>query len=375
MKTQKTWSLFLALIMTLGLASCGGDQGSSGTPAPTTTPTAATESSASQGAEDEKPETSVIHWARGNSGNALVTIGKRLGYFDEVGLTIDEIPMDATADFYTALAAGQVDVGSNYGTNTPLQQIASGFDLTIFGGHMLTGCMPIVAKAGTTWNGVQDFVGKRVASNPNAFSITGALLKMGYDPLKDVEWVTYPTHSDRLAAVVSGEVDYAVLGTSMNYTIENMDDIDVLAYCSDVTPNYSCCRMTTRTDFINENPTTIKLLLKALIRAQCYYESHKEEVVGWMAEELGTTEEYVAAYMLNEHYQIHVDPIKNSVINAWNILDETGFLDENAKQINIEDHINTELYKAALDEATAEYGSEDPDFYEAMATFFAENNT
>ncbi|MCQ5146816.1 hypothetical protein NE476_31595, partial [Enterocloster bolteae] len=31
---------------------------------------------------------------------------------------------------------------SNAGTSNPLQQIASGVDLTIFGGHMVEGCMP-----------------------------------------------------------------------------------------------------------------------------------------------------------------------------------------------------------------------------------------
>ena len=38
-----------------------------------------------------------------------------------------------------------------------------------------------------------------------------ALLDAGIDPNNDVEWLTYSTNSDRLAAVVSGEADYAVL--------------------------------------------------------------------------------------------------------------------------------------------------------------------
>ena len=52
----------------------------------------------------------------------------------------------------------------------------------------------------------------------------------------------------------------------------------------------------------------------------------------------------------------------------------SGFLDENAKNINIEDHINTTLYQEALAEATAEFGSEAPDFYAKQLTFFNENN-
>lgn len=43
-------------------------------------------------------------------------------------------------------------------------------------------------------------------------------------------------------------------------------------------------------------------------------------------------------------------------------------------KIDIEDHINTELYEEALAEATKSYGDEAPDFYEAQQKFFDEND-
>lgn len=83
----------------------------------------------------------------------------------------------------------------------------------------------------------------------------------------------------------------------------------------------------------------------------------------------------MAAYMLDdEHYFVSVDPLKNSVKRAWDILDKTGFLDEKAKEINIDDHINTKLYEEALGEAEDAYGKEAPEFYQNMKTFFAEND-
>lgn len=120
------------------------------------------------------------------------------------------------------------------------------------------------------------------------------------------------------------------------FTILGMDDIEILAYMSDITPNYSCCRLFTRTGFMNDNKEAFKKLCKGLLRAQAYYEANKEEVVKMMAEQMSTTEEYVSAYMLNEHYRINADPIKNKVVDAWNTLDQTGFLDENSKKINVE---------------------------------------
>lgn len=321
----------------------------------------------------EKPEIDVIRWGRGNSGNALVTIARKLGYFDEVGLTIKETPLDGD-DALSSLVGGQVDVLSNNGTNMPLRYISAGDKLTIFGGHMLTGCMPVIARKGMGWKGVEDLLGKKVAGNAGQYAVTGPLLDLGHNPAKEIEWIQIAVDSDKLAAVINGVADYAVMGTGRNYAIQNMkDQLEVVTYCSDLTPNYSCCRMETRDEFIQKNPIAIKLLLKCLIRAQAYYESHKEEVVGWMAEELGTSKEYVAAYMLNEHYRINVDPIRNPVVRAWNYMDRLGVL-EKAEGVKLEDHINIELYKAALDEVVAEHRSEDPEFYDRMVAFYKENN-
>lgn len=320
----------------------------------------------------EVPETKVIRWARGMSGNSMVTVAKKLGYFDEVGLTIEEIPFED--DPFVALNGGKVDMISNEGTDVPLQQIAVGEEVTIIGGHLLTGCMPIIAKTGTGWNGIGDLIGKKVACPPNQFALTGPLLDAGYDPLKEIEWIQYPTLSDRVAAVVKGEVDYGVIGTGMMYTVQTMKEVEILTYLGSIMPNYSCCRLVARTSFIEENPVAAKLMLKALLRAQRYYEANKDEVVGWMAEELGATKEYVGAYMLNEDYKPNLDPVKNIIVKDWEILDKTGFLNENAKAIKVEDHINTALYKAALDEVVSEHKDEDPAFYDKMLKFYDENN-
>ena len=51
-----------------------------------------------------------------------------------------------------AVRTGQVDIASNSGTWEPVQSIASGDDLAIIGGFMLTGCMPVVAREDQEWN-------------------------------------------------------------------------------------------------------------------------------------------------------------------------------------------------------------------------------
>lgn len=376
---KRIFAVLLAAAMTFSLAACGGSAGEK------TDEPAQEESGDAEGEDTEDsgdtgaPEQSVVKWNCGTSGNVLLTIAEAKGYLEDEGISIEYVQANANADAMTLLATGKVDVVSNAGTSNPLQQIASGVDLTIFGGHMVEGCMPVVAKAGAEWNGIESFIGKKVAVNPSYFAFTGAVMDLGYDdPLEAVQWETYSDYNDALAAVTRGDVEYALMGTGQNLSVQELaanGEIDIVSYQSEIMENYSCCRMEGQTEWVNSNPNTVKAIVRALLRAQAYYEANKDEAVKLHAEKIEATEEYVAAYMLDdEHYFVSVDPLKNSVVRAWDILDKTGFLDEQAKDIAIEEHINTVLYEEALAEATELYGDENPEFYEGMKTFFEEND-
>lgn len=352
-------SIMLVLAMALGLVACG----------------AKTEEPADDAAEEK--ELTEVTWNYGTSGNVMVTIANEMGYFEEEGIKITPVEATANADAMALLASGKVDVVSNSGTSNPLQQIAQGVDITIFGGHMIEGCMPVIALPDTEWNGVESFVGKKVAINPSYFAFTGAVMDAGYDPMNDVEWVITSGYDEALVKLQQGEVDYALQGTGQVESVLKLaeqGDIKIVAYQSDIMPNYSCCRMEAQTSWINENPDTVKAIIRALLRAQSWYETNKEEAVKLHAAATGTEESYVAAFMMDdEHYFVSADPLANSVKRAWGILEATGYIAEDC-EVEIEDHINTTLYEEALKEATEKYGAEAPEFYEAQAAFFAENN-
>ena len=332
------------------------------------------QSSSSSSSSKSDVEVSEIKWARANSGNIFVTIAKQKGYFSEAGLTVNEMPINGDNEALTSLDGGQVDVTSNNGTNNPLQFIAKGSNFTIVGGYMLKG-MYIVAKAGTGWNGVTDLLGKKIAGTAFYTPVTGAVLKAGHDPLKEIEWQTYSTASDRLAAVVAGETDYAILSGDLLYTVGNMKDIEIVTYLGDLTPNYGCCRINMKTDFVNNNPKTMHALMKALLKAECYFNANKDEAVSILAKEINAEEDYVAAYLKNPNYVPSVDPVKNQVIETWNVMLETGFLDEKAKDMDVTKYINTTYYKEALDELVKESkGTDDEAFYNERVTFFEANN-
>ena len=363
-KSIKLLSIVMAILMVMSMvAACGSNE------APAEEP-AAEESALGA------PEVTTVKWNSGTSKNVLITIANEKGYFADEGITIEEVPADENNSAMALLASGKVDVVSNAGTSNPLDQISQGVDLTIFGGHMVQGAMPIIAQKGTEWHGVEDFIGKKVVANTSYFALTGAVMNTGVEnPLEAVEWIEGMDYPDALAMVERGEADYALQGTGNVQTCKESGTVDIVTWQGDIMPDYSCCRMVAQTDFVKNNPNTLKHVMVALLRAQAYYEANKEEAVKLHAAATEQTEEYVSAFMLDEHYKVNVDPLQDSVLRAWNILDATGFFKDKDDSVKIEDHINTALYKEALDYAEATYGSEYPDFFKAQQEFFASNNT
>ena len=324
----------------------------------------------------DAPELNKVRLNWGGSGNILWALAIENGYLADEGIEVEFVQATNNDDMLTLLQTGMVDICTNAGTADPLKFIAAGADFTIWGGHMVQGCMPIIAKPGTEWNGVESFVGEKIGVKPNYFAVTGALMELGYeDPLSVADFQNL-NYNDALAALMRDEIKYALVGTSQNYPVKQLVEegqVEIVAYHGDIMPNYSCCRMESTTEFVKNNPNTIKAILRALLRAQCYFEANKVDCPPVLANIQGVEVEVVEAFMLTEgYYKPHLDPLRNGIVRAWNILDATGFLDENAKTINIEDHINTTLYEEALAEYAELYGAEDPDFVKRMQDFYNE---
>ena len=315
---------------------------------------------------DGAPETTVVRLALFPNGHILNAIAEEQGYLEEEGITVEYVPVNSDAEVFEGIENGTIDVASNSGTNLPLQQIADGQDLTIFGGYLLTGCMPVFAKVDTEWNGIESLIGKTMACEPNLYAITGPLLDAGYDPLHDVTWYQPDTQEERIKAVKEGKADFGLVGTQLNYAINSDPELKVCVYASDVLPDYSCCRVEAKTEWVNANPNTVKALLRAWIRAMAYYDNHHDETVLFQTEQTGQSEAYIRAFMDNPHCNLNVDPMMDSVVRAWNYMDALGLLSMDAEEIDITDHINTQLYKEALDECQELYGEENPKFYEKM---------
>lgn len=320
-------------------------------------------------------EDGVVRWVRGHSGNLMMTMARHNGYLDEYGLKVEEVPMQTTDESFAAVKGNQVDIVSNAGTNTPLQRIATGDDLVIFGGHMVEGGMFLVGRPDSEYKDMSSLIGKKVASDPSQYVISGPLLEMGYNPKEDVDWVQVGNSSEAISALKSGQVEFAEIGTESAYQVKNDPDIKIIGKFGDIMDKYSCCRMETALRFIKEKPNTTKALVKALLRGMKAYHDDPEQAAKLLAEELDMPVEFVEAYALDSGYEINPDPLYNSIVRAWAYLDELGLLDENAKNINLRDHVDVELYKEALDEVIEEVGDEDPEYWQGQLDYFNKYNS
>ena len=324
--------------------------------------------------EETPREMITVRLADHPNGHVLTAIAEAQGYLKDEGIVLEYVKVQNDIEVFEGIKNGTIDIATNSGTNLPLQHISEGMDLTIFGGYLLTGCMPVFGRADAEWHGIEDIIGKTVAWEPNLYAITGPLLEMRYDPLKEITWLETANQEERIAAVESGEADFGLVGTGLNYEVNTNPNVKILTYASDILPDYSCCRSEALTSWVEENPEAVKGLMKAWIRAMAYYETHHEEAVKLMAAQLGEDEEHVRAFMDNPRFEVNTDPMRSSVKRAWNYMKRLGLLDAQGIRINIDNHINTSLYKAALDECQKQYGEENPAFYERMQAQYARNN-
>ena len=151
--------------------------------------------------ESGKPEVEVIRMAGQGSGHILTLIADEMGYLRDEGIRVEYTYTQTDAEVFEGIKNGYFDVAATSGTNLPLQEISSGLDLTIFGGYLVTGCMPIISRVETPWNGIEDLIGKTMACEPNLYAITGPLIDMGYDPLNQINWYETVDQNDRIKAV------------------------------------------------------------------------------------------------------------------------------------------------------------------------------
>ncbi len=321
------------------------------------------------------------------SGQVFQFIAEKHGFNSEEGIKVEPQALGSVPDAVSALSADKVDVCSTYGTAGPLGQIANGQPFTIFGGYMIIGETPIFGKPETTYNSLDDLKGKKIGITRGGtadISMKGILYDAGIGFVYDgstyigcqegdtdiVTFVDYKKGSEVLEAIAKGEVDFG--GTPTGHQLLAADrGLEVKIWPDELWPNHSCCRMFAKDDYVKNNPDAIKALIRSYLRAEEYYQDHKDEVVELLVENIDITKETAESFVMSPHMKYDTDPFTNSVETMWNKMITFKYLE--GGDINLASHLNDKLYKEALDSLVKDYPNSE--FFKNKQTQFATNNT
>lgn len=312
--------------------------------------------------------------AQATSGQVFQYMAKYKGYLDQEAIDVEMVYINNGTDAFSALSSGKVDVLSTYGTGGPLIQIANGQKFTIFGGYMIIGATPVFARPETEYKGIESLIGKKIAimrgGTPDIV-LKGILHDAGYDINKDVTFVEIKRNQDVMEAVRSGQCDFGAVSTGFEPQI-NESGMKIVMWPDELWPNHSCCRMLSRTEWQANNAEALKRLFRAYLRAERDMQQPEgmDTVVKLTMKELDMPEALVRSFVQSPHMIYETDPYKNKVVTMWEKMQAFGYIKDPA--ISIEDHLNTSIYKSALDSLLAENPNDA--FYKSKLDMFKTYN-
>ena len=282
-------------------------------------------------------------------GHALYFVAKEKGYFAEEGLDVTLYLFNNSGEGMNAIISKKLDVG-NFGTTAPLKFIANGQDLTIFGGQMEDGGSGMVAKpeVAAKLKDLKNLKGKKLAVvklSTGDVVFRAGLMNAGVDWKKDMTVVEMDTPAAVMEAVKKGAADAGLVWAPHLKNAENQGLV-VALYSDEVEDNHSCCRQVTLTSNLQEKPADYEKLLRALIKAYKFYSANQDETVDIIAKYVKVDKEIIKAETYGRHLISNPDPGKKASITFWNNMNRIGYV---SSQLNIEHHLNIDLYKKALD--------------------------
>lgn len=338
------------------------------------------------GAAEEKKELLKVRVAaQPTSGQVFQFIADAHGFNAEEGIQVEMVWLSNLSDAASALMAGQVDVLSTYGTGGPLIYIANGQDFHMFGGYMIIGETPVYGKPETPYTGLESFKGKRIGLTRGGtpdIVLKGILYDAGYaytyggnvvigdkDDPGMIHFLEYKKNPDVLQAIANGEVDFGATATGYQLQAKELG-LEVKMWPDELWPNHSCCRMLSMGSYLKENGESLYRLLRSYLRAEEYMQTHMDEVSDLVVKNLDLKKETVDSFIHSPHMKYDTDPYTKSVKKMWEKMSNFGYL--TAGNIDIEKHMNHDIYRRALESLIQDYP--DSRFFKDKMEQFKANN-
>jgi NitT/TauT family transport system substrate-binding protein len=201
-----------------------------------------------------------------------------------------------------------------------------------------------------------------------------ALGEMGYDLDEDVTFVEIDNYPNIIEAVRKDQVDIGYIASEYGQSIKDLG-LEIIFPMTNLVENYVCCRISVSGKTLTENRDAFVKFIKAQIRAYKFYKENPDEVVALLADASDQTEDFVRNVVYNTETNanriFNPDPNLNGVRNVYTTLRDWNYIED--KGVEVEDIVDTSVFKDALEEILAEY-PDDP-LYLELKTLYETNNS
>lgn len=290
-----------------------------------------------------------------NNGATLIFVAKEEGFFTNQGIDAQLSSFPTGAEGTNAIIAKKIDVGG-FGL-TPLIFIAKGANETIIGGQMGEGAAVFTTPDKVSeFKSLTDFKGKTVAVvrlSTGDVHFRGALQGAGLNLTKDVTIQELGSVPAVIEAIKSGKVDAGVIWTPFTETAPQQGLV-LLWYTDQYYPKHPCCRIAVLTDNLNSNRGTYVNYEKALIQAYDFTKTNPDQTLDDVEKYVQINKTDLKNAIDSPHFYISPDPNTKAIQTTYDLLKSIGYVNTT---VNITDHIDTSVYKEALDDLAKQNAS------------------
>jgi NitT/TauT family transport system substrate-binding protein len=247
-------------------------------------------------AQDNKPENANLTIAMSVVDSTFLPIylADETGLFKAEGLNTKILSFHGGSDLTRAVVAQSVQIGLASPTSV-LSAISAGQNLKVFFGGFNQA--PFSWYAASSIKTMAQAKGKRFGISRFG-SATDALTRFamaqaGLDPQKDAKIVQTGGSAAALAAMETGQIDVGVFSIPSNFTAADRG-YNLIAKQSDFMPDFPVQSFYAEVRYLDDNPLTVKAVLRAVIKAVALAKANKPLAVKVLAARTGLTEQYAA---------------------------------------------------------------------------------
>lgn len=290
-------------------------------------------------AREAEGKTFLAYISDSPSSSAAYWVAKEAGIFKKNGLDVELIYISGSTRGVQSLIAGDVSFADAVGTSVINGSLAGG-DIAII--SSLTNTLPYYIIGKPAIRSPEDLKGRSAAVHiPGTaadFALRLALKKVGLS-LKDIKAVTVGGGPARIAAVLSGQLDFTV-GPEGERIRGEQGGLKVIIDMARLNiPFQFTCTVATR-KMIRENPDIVRRMVKAMAESVHYYKTNKEEVIKILekytrGQSRAILEEAYAAYK-----ELLVEDTYPTLEGLRNTLEIQASLDPRAAKAKVEDFVD-----------------------------------